>query len=141
MSVDSGRYREVLKRIHPGTLAQDDADTIVELAQLAVDADGQEDAGEVAVFFALGKAVYALAGADETPSPAMSALDEAEERVLELAAKLKAPARREVAYAVVLLMTTADARVVPEEQQFLQLVKRALGVTDDRAAALATTLQ
>jgi hypothetical protein len=68
MSIDPSRFREAIRTIHAGTLAVDEAEAIVALAQLAVDADGREDPDEIKTFFTAGKAIYELTGMPDLPT-------------------------------------------------------------------------
>ncbi len=140
MTIDSGRFRAALQGVHPAKLSAADAETIVALAQMSVDADGQEDADEIRMFFALGKVVYELAGLTETPSPNFDDDTEDGYRIGALASKLSSPASRELAYAVSHLLTVVDIQIAPEEEEFLERLRDALGISDDRADELATQL-
>lgn len=140
MTIDSAQLRTALKTVHPATLSTDDAETVVALAQMSVDADGHEDADEIRMFFALGKAVYELAGLTETPTPTFAADEEDDERLHTLASKLSSPASKELAYAVSHLLTVVDVQIAPEEEAFLENLRTALGIDDDRADDLAAQL-
>jgi uncharacterized tellurite resistance protein B-like protein len=140
MTIDSAQLRTALKNVHPGTLSADDAETVVALAQMSVDADGQEDADEIRMFFELGKAVYELAGLKETPTPTFAVDEDDDERIHGLAAKLSSSASKELAYAVSHLLTVVDVQIAPEEEAFLETLRTALGIDDDRADDLAAQL-
>src|SRR5690349_13088573 len=105
MTIDAKLLDSALRTIHPGTLSAADAETVVALAQMSVDADGAEDADEIKMFFALGKAVYSLAGLNDTPTPTFFDDDEEGDRVSELAGKLASPQAKELAYAVAHLLS------------------------------------
>ena len=140
MNIDDGRFRDILKAQHPGPLSPIDAEVIVAIAQLAVDADGQEEAQEIRMFFALGKAVFALAGMAEAPTPTFASGDEDAERLVSLAKKLTAVPSRELAYSVAHLLTISDIAIAPEEDSLLVDLRTALDITEDRAEELATTM-
>jgi uncharacterized tellurite resistance protein B-like protein len=140
MTIDAAQLRTALKNVHPGTLSADDAETVVALAQMSVDADGQEDADEIRMFFELGKAVYELAGLKETPTPTFAVDEDDDERIHGLAAKLSSSASKELAYAVSHLLTVVDVQIAPEEEAFLETLRTALGIDDDRADDLAAQL-
>jgi hypothetical protein len=140
MTIDAAQLRTALKNVHPGSLSPDDAETIVALAQMSVDADGQEDADEIRMFFALGKAVYELAGLTETPTPTFAVDEDDDERIHGLAAKLSSASSKELAYAVSHLLTVVDVQIAPEEEAFLENLRTALGIDDDRADDLAAQL-
>ena len=61
MTLDTVRFREILSAVHPEAVSPAHADAIIELVQLTLDSDGREDVDEIQAFFALGKAVYAIA--------------------------------------------------------------------------------
>jgi uncharacterized tellurite resistance protein B-like protein len=140
MTIDAAQLRTALKNVHPGTLSAEDAETVVALAQMSVDADGQEDADEIRMFFALGKAVYELAGMKETPTPTFAVDEDDDERIHGLASKLSSAASKELAYAVSHLLTVVDVQIAPEEEAFLENLRTALGIDDDRADDLAAQL-
>ena len=140
MKIDAGRFRDTLRSVHPGTLSADDAETIVALAQMSVDADGQEDADEIAMFFSLGKAVYELAGLTDTPTPTFAVDEDDADRVVSLATKLSSPQSRELAYAVAHVLSIVDVQIAPEEDEFLESLRTALAIGEDRADELAAQM-
>lgn len=140
MSIDASRFSDAIRSIHTGTLSEADAETIVALAQLAVDADGREDADEIATFFAIGKAVYAYAGINDTPTPTFAADEDDDERLASLAKQLTTPAAKELAYAVAFVMAVSDIDLAPEEGAMVEALREALGLDEDRAADLAATV-
>jgi len=140
MNIDAGRFREILQAQHPGPLSPLDAETIVAIAQLAVDADGQEDADEIKMFFALGKAVFGLAGMAEATTPTFAVADDDTERLIALAGKLHDVASRELAYTVAHLLTISDVAIAPEEDDLLVELRTALAIAEDRAVELAATI-
>ena len=134
------RYAEVLKPIHPDKLSPEDAETIMEIAQLVVDADGQEDQDEIQSFFAIGKTVYAMAGLAETPTPTFASDLEDDERITALAQELATPAAKELAYCVAYLLAVSDIALAPEEDAYVENLRVALGMTEDRADELAAQM-
>jgi len=140
MNIDAGRFREILQAQHPGPLSPIDAETIVAIAQLAVDADGQEDADEIRMFFALGKAVFGLAGMAEATTPTFADSEDDAERLVALAKQLTAVASRELAYTVAHLLTISDVAIAPEEDDLLVELRTALEIAEDRAEELAATI-
>jgi tellurite resistance protein len=139
MTVDAALLTKALRTIHPGKLSAEDAETVVALAQMSVDADGQEDADEIKMFFTLGKGVYELAGLTDTPTPTF-ADDDDENRITTLAKSLATSEARELAYAVANLLTIVDVQIQPEENEFLEKLAEALGLSVDRAEELAAQL-
>jgi hypothetical protein len=140
MTIDATQLQAALRKVHPGALSKADAETIVELAQMSVDADGQEDADEIKMFFTVGKAVFALAGLTETPSPSFDADEDMEERVESLCGSLATKEARELAYSVAHVLTVIDVQIAPEEDAFLENLRGALGLGDDRADELAADI-
>lgn len=140
MTVHAEQLASALRTIHPGSLSAGDAEAIVALAQMSVDADGAEDADEIQMFFALGKSVYELAGLTETPQPSLFDEDEADARVTELAGQLTTPSARELAYAVAHLLSVVDVQIAPEEDAFLEKLRGALNIGEERADELASQL-
>lgn len=140
MNIDASRLESLLKTLHPGKLSAEDAETIVALAQMSVDADGQEDATEIRMFFTLGKAVFTHAGLADAPTPTF--FDEDDDRLRTLASALSGPQARELAYTIAHLLTVVDVSIAPAEDQFLQELRAALTLETARAdelAALAAT--
>jgi len=140
MNIDAGRYREILQAQHPDPLSPVDAEVIVAIAQLAVDADGQEDADEIKMFFALGKAVFALAGMGDTSTPTFAVDEDDDARLLSLAKQLTAVPSKELAYTVAHLLTISDVAIAPEEDDLLVDLREALAITEDRANELAQAI-
>jgi hypothetical protein len=140
MSSDAGRYRDALRPLHPGKLSESDAETILELAQLVVDADGKEDPDEIAMFFAVGKAVYEIAGIADAPTPTFAADEEDDARLKALAGKLGTKASGELAYAVAYLLTVADIELAPAESALVESLRTALAIEEERAAEITATV-
>lgn len=139
MTVDAALLTKALRTIHPGTLSPEDAETVVALAQMSVDADGQEDADEIKMFFTIGKSVYELAGLTDTPTPTFFD-DDDEDRLETLAKKLVSREARELAYAVAHLLSIVDVQIAPEESAFLGQLSEALAIDEERAEELAAQL-
>lgn len=140
MTIDAALLDKALRTIHPGALSPADAETVVALAQMSVDADGAEDADEIKLFFTVGKAVYALAGLKDSPTPTFAADEDDAERVVSLAAQLSSPQARELAYAVAHLLSIVDVQIQPEEDDFLTGLATALQIDEERAEELASQL-
>jgi hypothetical protein len=140
MSIDPSRFREAIRTIHAGNLSVDEAEAIVALAQLAVDADGREDPDEIKTFFTAGKAVYELTGMPDLPTPTFLDADDPEDRMRELAGQLHTPAAKDLAYAVAFVMAVSDVDVAPEEGALVEKLQGVLKLPEDRAAELAATI-
>ena len=140
MIVGQGQLKEILTSIHPGTLSPMDAEAIVELAQLMLDADGREDTDEIKTFFALGKVVFGMAGMGDAATPTFLNDDEDYERMRELAGTLSSAASKELALATAHLLSISDVAIAPEEDEFISVLIGALGLTEERAEAIAETV-
>lgn len=138
---EESRYGAAIKSIHPGPLAEADAEAIVAIAQLTVDADGREDAEEIQKFFAIGRAVLVQAGRNETPTPTFADTeDEGGEHLKGLAGALSSVAAKELAYGVAFLMAIADVDLAPEEGALVEALREALGLSEERADEIAATV-
>ena len=133
-------YAEILKTVHPDKLSEEDAETIMEIAQLVVDADGQEDQDEIQSFFAIGRTIYAMAGLTETPTPTFASDLEDDDRMKGLAAELETPASKELSYCVAYLLAVSDIALAPEEDAYVENLRVALGLSEDRADELAAQM-
>jgi hypothetical protein len=136
MLVGQGQLKELVTALHPGKLSAVDAEAIVELTQLALDADGREDSDEIKTYFALGKAVFGIAGLGDAETPTFVTDIDDTERLKELADTLTTPAAKELAFACAHMLSIADVDIAPEESDFLAALLDALGISDDRAEAL-----
>lgn len=136
MIVGQGQLIELLTSIHPSKLSSVDAETIVELAQLTLDADGREDADEIKTFFAVARAVFGLAGMRDTAPPTFVSDDEDNERMVALAGKLSTPAAKELAFACAHLLSICDVAIAPEEAAFVSNLRDALAMSIDRAGTM-----
>jgi tellurite resistance protein len=139
MNLQADRVREIVRQTHPAALAPADAELVLALAQLAIDADGREDPDEIAMFFAFGKAVFELAGRDETPVPFASD-EEDDVRLTSLAEKLQSRSARELAYTISYVLTIADFDIAPEEDAYIEKLREALGIELGRAEALSESV-
>src|SRR4051812_17094833 len=140
MSIDPTRFRDAIRSIHTGTLSESDAETIVAIAQMAVDADGREDPDEIRTFFAMGKAIYELAGLKDSPTPTFAGDEEDDDRIKSLAGALGSPAAKELAYAVAFVMAVSDVDLAPEEGVLVEKLQDALAINEERAGELAATI-
>jgi hypothetical protein len=136
----AARLREVLAPFHPGPVSPADAEVIIELVQLVVDSDGREDADEIKTFFALGKAVFSMAGLSTTPTPSFVGFDDDGERLRELAGKLSTKEGQELAFACAHLLSISDVDIAPEEDAFIAALRFSLSITTDRGDEIAAQL-
>jgi hypothetical protein len=139
-TITAARFREILTPLHPGPVSPADAEVIVELAQLAVDSDGQEEAEEIKTFFALGKAVFGMADLGNTPTPTFMGGDEDYERMRELAGKLGTTHGKELAFACAHILSISDVEIAPAEDEFIGALRDALAITEERGDEIAAQL-
>jgi hypothetical protein len=140
MTLDIGRFREILTPLHPASVSPTDAEAIVELVQLTLDADGREDADEIKAFFALGKAIFSMANLGEAPTPTFATGDEDHERMRELAGKLGTIESKELAFACAHILSISDVDIAPAEDQFVSDLRDALAISEERAEAITAQL-
>ena len=136
MIVGQGALAELLTSIHPTRLSPIDAETIIELTQLTVDADGREDADEIKMFFSLAKVVFGLAGMADASAPTFVSDDEDSARMQALSGKLSTPEAKQLAFACAHLLSISDVDIAPEEDAFVADLRDALGLGEDEADAL-----
>ncbi len=127
--------------IHLLPLSREDADTIIELAQLVVDVDGSEANDELELFFGVGKLLYQLAEVEDAQVPTFATDQDDDERLFELATSLKSTPARELAFAVARTLAEADLEIVPAEGTFLDRLRALLSISKERAEELDTVLR
>jgi uncharacterized tellurite resistance protein B-like protein len=127
--------------IHILPLEREDAEAIIELAQLVVDIDGDEGSDEIQLFFAVGKLLYELAEVTDAPVPTFASHDDDEDRLFELATQLKSTEARELAFVVARVLAEADLEIVAAEETFIQRLRGLLSITKERAEELDTVLR
>lgn len=153
MALDTARFREILTSLHPEAVSSDDAETITGITELLIDADGREDPDEIAMFFALGKAVFEMAGRTDTPSPTFMGDDDDQgadgdrlrsgllrPRLSALVAKLTSTSARELAFACAHLLSISDLDVAPAEDSFMGDLRDALMIAVERGDEIAAHL-
>jgi hypothetical protein len=118
MNIAPEKIRDIVRATCTGPLSRDDAEAIVTIGQLAVDADGREDADEIDMFFAFGKAVFELAGSKDTPEPLLPDDDPIAQMTI-LAKSLASDGAKSLAYAMAYVLTVADIVIAPAEDVFL----------------------
>jgi hypothetical protein len=127
--------------IHILPLEREDAEAIIELAQLVVDIDGDEGTDEIQLFFAVGKLLFELAEVTDAPVPTFASHDDDEDRLFELATQLKSTEARELAFVVARVLAEADLEIVAAEETFIQRLRGLLSITKERAEELDTVLR
>ena len=130
--------------IPPGpALAAAEVTAILQLGWLVAEIDFHEDGDELAVWRSIARRLVTTSGGEpafvEPVSPLPLDDEERSARVHELSAKLSTRSARELAYAIAYLVAVADVELGPIEQAFLDQLRRALGIEEDRADYLAAT--
>jgi len=148
MAFDPLRFRVLVRTLCADRhgergLGPDDARAIVAIATLASDVDLDDARDEASLLAPLAEELCARAhvspAALESVSPLPLDKTERVTRIRELAARLSDARSRELAYVVAYLVAVADFELAPVESAFLDELRRALELTDDRAAELAGT--
>lgn len=127
--------------IHILPLERADAEAILELAQLVVDADGGESADEIKQYFAIGKLLFELAEVTDAEVPTFASDEEDEARLFDLATSLKSVPTRELAFVVTRVLAEADLEIVGPEDTFLERLRSLLSISKERADELDTLLR
>lgn len=121
--------------IHILPLEKEDADVILELAQLVVHIDGSEDSDEVKLYFTIGKLVYELADVKE-PVPTFASDQDDDERLFELSTALRSTEARELAFVVARALAEANLEIVAAEEKFISQLRSLLSISKERAEEL-----
>lgn len=127
--------------IHILPLDREDAEAIIELAQLVVDIDGGEGSDEIQLFFAVGKLLYEIAEVTDAPVPTFASHEDDEDRLFELATQLKSTEARELAFVVARVLAEADLEIVASEETFIQRLRSLLSISKERAEELDIVLR
>jgi uncharacterized tellurite resistance protein B-like protein len=135
------QLRSAFGVIHILPLEREDAEAIIELAQLVVDIDGDEGSDEIQLFFAVGKLLFELAEVKDASVPTFASHDDDEDRLFELATQLKSTEARELAFVVARVLAEADLEIVAVEETFIQRLRGLLSISKERAEELDTVLR
>ena len=127
--------------IHILPLEKSDAEAILELAQIVVDIDGQNHTDEMGLYFGVGKLLFELAEAPDAEVPTFVSDEEDDQRMFELATQLKSTEARELAWAVARTLAEADLEIGPEEDKFVEQLRKLLSITKERAEELDLLLR
>lgn len=126
--------------IHILPLEREDAERILELAQLVVDIDGGEDSDEIKLYFEVGKVLFELAEVTDSV-PTFATDQDDDERLFEVATELKSTEVRELAFVVARVLAEADLEIVAAEETFLQRLRGLLSISRERTEELDTILR
>jgi hypothetical protein len=155
------KFPEIASKLGVTKLSATEAQAIVGLARLAIDADRSVDGDELDLYDDLADLICELTAepADPAspyrgaPAPGVDAdeIVEAEDRkprgdddrvarIADGASKLTTIPVRELGYAVAFLLTMADLAIQPDEDAYLAQLQDALKLSDDRQAEIAATV-
>jgi hypothetical protein len=146
VNIDAAQYKQIASVVYydgkDGAPTPAEAELVVAICQLAVAADGVEDADEAALFDTIAAQVYAHANAATTP-PTFHPLDDQEQRrdlIKSHAAQLAGKPSAALAYALAYILAIADLDLAPEEGEFIEDLGDALGIDPDRADELIVSI-
>jgi hypothetical protein len=142
MNIEYKRFKAIATELGVESLSKDEAEAIVSIARLAVDADRHEDEDELKLYDILSGHVCALAGISPDSIQSSEAKkprgdDDRKARMLADADKLKTRGPRELAYAVAYLTAISDLDIQPVESKFLDSLLEALAIDDEREHEIA----
>lgn len=140
IAVDQTRLRRIADTLLAGTtLELAEAMSLLEIAQVAAGVEPGDDPAEHAALQAVAQQVGSLVGLKPGELLAIPPLPDEEARadwLGALARSLETRAARELAYALVFLVSVANLRLTPDETTALEEFQRALGLDHRRAADL-----
>ncbi len=136
------KFSQLASSLGVTKLTPDEAQAIVGLSRLAIDADRSVDGDELDLYDDLGDLICELAGTDadefvEAEDRKPRGDDDRTARIADGTGKLTATPSRELAYAVAYLLTVADLAIQPEEDAYLSILQDKLGISDDRQSEIA----
>ncbi|HEX7703086.1 MAG TPA: hypothetical protein VF403_20250 [Kofleriaceae bacterium] len=141
------KFPEIATNLGVTKLSATEAQAIVGLARLAIDADRTVDGDELDLYDDLADLICELAGADadadeivETEDRKPRGDDDRVARIADGAGKLTTTSVRELGYAVAFMLTIADLAIQPDEDAYLAQLQDALVISDDRQAEIAATV-
>lgn len=135
------QLRSAFQTIHILPVTREDAEAILELAQLVVDIDGTEDSDEIKLFFAIGKLLFEHAELPDADVPTFATDQDDEERMFELATQLRATETRELAFVVARSLAEANLEIVAAEETFISRLRGLLSISRERAEELDTLVR
>lgn len=136
------KFSQLAQQLGVTKLTPTEAQAIVGLGRLAIDADRTVDGDELDLYDDIGDLVCELAGADadeivEAEDRKGRGDDDRKVRLADGAGKLGTANVRELAYAVAYMLTVADLAIQPEEDAYLSALQDALAISDDRQNEIA----
>ena len=123
-------------------LSPPEAQAIVGLSRLAIDADRTVDGDELDLYDDLADLICELAGADadevvEAEDRKPRGDDDRIARIADGAGKLTTTSVRELGYAVAFILTISDLAIQPDEDAYLAQLQDALVISDERQGEIA----
>lgn len=139
------KFPEIATKLGVTKLAPPEAQALVGLARLAIDADRTVDGDELDLYDDLADLICELAGADadeivEAEDRKPRGDDDRVARLADGAGKLTTTPVRELGYAVAFVLTIADLAIQPDEDAYLAQLQDALMISDDRQSEIAATV-
>ena len=136
------KFSQLAQQLGVTKLTPTEAQAIVGLGRLAIDADRTVDGDELDLYDDLGDMICELAGADadeivEAEDRKPRGDDDRKARLADGAGKLGTAQVRELAYAVAYMLTIADLAIQPDEDAYLSALQDALAISDDRQNEIA----
>jgi hypothetical protein len=120
------------------SVTPDDAEALVGIAYLALDADDREDPDELRVVDEISQQLAALANTTLV-APGERATDDYErlDQIRQLGGQLSSQPVRELGYSLAYAVMVSDMELAPAETELLADVAVAFGISDARASELA----
>lgn len=139
------KYPDIAAKLGVTKLKGDEAQAIVALSRLAIDADRTVDGDELDLYDDIADIVCEMAHVDaddivEAEDRKPRGDDDRVRRLVDGVAKLSAQGSRELAYATAWILTIADLAIQPDEDAYLSALQDALKLSDDRIAELTAML-
>jgi hypothetical protein len=139
------KFPEIAAKLGVTKLSAPEAQALVGLARLAIDADRSVDGDELDLYDDLADLICELAAADsdeivEAEDRKPRGDDDRVARIADGATKLTTTPVRELGYAVAFLLTIADLAIQPEEDAYLAQLQDSLKISDDRQAEIAASV-
>jgi hypothetical protein len=136
------KFPEIAGQLGVTKLSPPEAQAIVGLSRLAIDADRSVDGDELDLYDDLADLICELAGADadeivEAEDRKPRGDDDRIARIADGARKLATTSVRELGYAVAFVLTIADLAIQPAEDAYLAQLQDALEISDERQGEIA----
>jgi hypothetical protein len=136
------KFPEIAAKLGVTKLTPPEAQAIVGLSRLAIDADRSVDGDELDLYDDLADLICELAGADsdeivEAEDRKPRGDDDRVARIADGAGKLATTSVRELGYAVAFMLTIADLAIQPDEDAYLSQLQDTFKISDDRQGEIA----